>query len=223
MSATVTDLLSRLAEVDPAALADADKGLRVMDAGMRPVAGGRRLLGIARTVRCHEDFLAVIQALEDAAAGEVLVVDTGGSTRAVVGELFSMEAARRNLGGIVVDGMVRDVATIRELALPVYARGYCPASGTTDKLREIQLPVACGGVRVSPGDILVGDDDGIVVGSVEEFSAIIDRAAGIVTAEARLRQRMDAGESLFDMLNFDEHAARLERGEPSRLAFRLDE
>ncbi len=127
-----TELIARLRGVDPAALADADKSIRVIAPEIRPVRLGLTLLGPAYTVRCTNDFFAIIAALEDARPGDVLVVDTQGSTCAVVGELFSLEAARLGLGGIVIDGACRDLSTIRTLELPVYARSITPVSGTVN-------------------------------------------------------------------------------------------
>jgi RraA family protein len=216
-------LIAALHALDCAALADADKALRVVDAAIRPVRTGRRLVGPARTVRCFEDFLTVIKALDESAPGEVLVIDTQGSRRAVLGELFSLEATRRGLAGIVVDGYVRDVRTIATLPIAVYARGSCPAAGTSARLTATQVPVCVGGVAVEPGDIIVGDDDGLVVGSVEELRALVPAAREIEAREQRLREHMAAGRGLVTMLNLADHFAAIERGEASRLRFTFDD
>ncbi len=215
-------LRAALTALDCASLADADKAIRVCDAGLRPVNPGRKLVGVARTVRCHEDFLGVIQALEQAAPGEVLVIDTQGGRRAVLGELFSLEAQARGLAGIVVDGLVRDTRTIAGLDIPVWARGACPCAGSTNTLTETQVAVTCGGVVVEPGDIIMADDDGILVASVAEFTALVPRASEVEAAEHRLRARMAEGHGLMGMLNLADHYAALGRGESSRLRFVFD-
>ena len=212
-----------LLELDCASLTDANKSLRVVDAAIVAVNPGHKLVGVARTVRCREDFLTVIEALDQAQAGEVLVIDTQGSRRAVLGELFSLEAERRGLAGIIVDGPVRDVRTLRQLSMPIYARCFCPCAGTTRDLMATQVPITCGGVMVDAGDIVVGDDDGIVVGTVAELEAVLAAARETERLEAIVRGRMAAGQSLLSMLNHGEHVQALARGETSKLKFTLDD
>lgn len=213
------ELLRRLSQIEASHLADADKSLRVMDAGLQRLNPGPKLVGPARTVVAREDFMSVMVALEAAGPGDVLVIDTRGSRRAVLGELFSLEAARRGLAGIVVDGPVRDVVTLRQLALPVYARSQTPLAGTLRELQPTQVPVSCGGVRVSPGEILLGDDDGIVVASVAELERLLPSAEAIEARERAVIARLQAGENLFAMLNFAEHRANLAAGRDSALRF----
>jgi regulator of RNase E activity RraA len=142
-----------------------------------------KLVGRAFTVACCNDFLTVIKAPHDASPGDVLVVDGQQGRTALAGELFSTEAKRKGLAGMVVDGAVRDVATIRAMQFPVYCRSIFPLSGSTVHICATQVPVSCGGVTVVPGDIIFGDDDGIVVASEAEIIALLPLAEAIQQKE----------------------------------------
>jgi regulator of RNase E activity RraA len=213
------DLLRRLRAIDSSTLSDAAKHLPVMDAGLRPLRPGLKLAGRAVTVAAADDLMPVIDGLARAGAGDVLVIDSGGATRAVAGELFGHEAARRGLAGIVIDGLCRDTGSLRELDMPYYARGAVPNASPAQAVPGEPGPIVCGGVEVRPGDILVGDDDGIVVGSEEDLAAVIDAAEALQATEASMLAAIREGGSLFDHLDFEDHLARRRAGEESRLRF----
>jgi regulator of RNase E activity RraA len=214
----MTDLLDRIARVDTASLCDAGPGLRVAGPELRPIVAGTRMVGRAVTADARDDLMAVLGALDLAAPGDVLVVAAGG-TRAMAGELFVTEARRRGLHGIVVDGFCRDLQMLVSLGLPVFARGATPRAAPAAAAPIVQVPVMLAGVEVRPGDLIVGDDDGIVVGTEAELLAAIDTAEAIVARERDLRRSIEDGVSLFDRVNYTQHAARLADGEASSLRF----
>jgi len=212
-------LLDRLRHIDTASLSDADKGLRVLPSAIRRLAAGQRMVGRVVTAEANGDLMSVLAALHIGGAGDVLVVSAGTADLAVAGELFCTEAARRGMTGVVIDGLCRDSALLVRLGLPVYSRGTTPRAPGAYAVPVVQVPVRIGEVDVRPGDVVLGDDDGIVVGSEAEFEAAVDAAEAIQTREKALRAAIEQGRSLFDSLNFEEHAERLRAGVDSALAF----
>jgi 4-hydroxy-4-methyl-2-oxoglutarate aldolase len=216
------DLIERLLEVDVSALSDADKSLPVVDPAVRAMIPDVRMAGPAFTVVAEDDHLAVMSALADAGAGDVLVIATNGGSRAVFGELFATEAQRRGLAGIVADGLCRDLRGLRRIGLPVFARGTTPRSGTVVSRATSGTTITCGGVEVSPGDIVFGDDDGLLIAPVHRIAAAIETAELIGRSERAILAAQARGEALHDLTNHAEHVAALDRGEASALAFRVD-
>jgi 4-hydroxy-4-methyl-2-oxoglutarate aldolase len=212
------DLLQRLTAIDTTSLRDAGPALRVLPAALRPIRAGLRLLGRAVTVDAREDLMPVLAGLAQAGPGDVLVI-AGHPDHAVAGELFATEAVRRGLAGFVIDGRCRDSRVLASLDLPVFARGVAPSACPARALPVTQVPLVIGDVTVRPGDLVLGDDDGLVVGSEDEVREAIDGAEVIQRREAALRASIEAGESLFDHLNVDEHVAALRDGRDSKLTF----
>jgi 4-hydroxy-4-methyl-2-oxoglutarate aldolase len=212
-------LLERLATIDTTSLADAGGGrLRILPASLRPVRPGLRMVGRALTIDAHDDLMPMLSGLHQAGPGDVLVV-AGHDQHAVAGELFATEALRRGVTGIVIDGRCRDSRTLARLDLPVYARGVAPTACPARAVPVVQVPLRIGGVEVRPGDLVLGDDDGIVVAGADELADVLDTAETIQHREEALQTAIAAGASLFDHLNYDAHLAALEAGGDSRLAF----
>ena len=217
-SSESADLLQRLAAIDTTSLKDAGTGLRVLPAALRPIRAGVRLIGRALTVDAREDLMPVLAGLAQSGPGDVLVI-AGHPDHAVAGELFATEALRRGVAGIVIDGRCRDSRILAGLDLPVFARGVAPSACPAKAVPVIQIPLLIGEVTVRPGDLVLGDDDGLVVGSEAEVLAAIDGAEAIQQREGALRAAIEGGESLFDHLNYGEHLASLRAGRDSKLTF----
>lgn len=150
-----------------------------------------RIAGPAYTVRCAPgDNLMLHAAIYRAAAGSVIVVQGGDLEYALAGGNVCAVAQKRGVRGFVLDGALRDVAEVRASGFPVFAKAVIPKPGAKEAIGSLNEPVTCGGVRVEPGDIVVGDEEGIVVVPLAERDAVL--------AAALRRQAGDAAQSLND-------------------------
>jgi regulator of RNase E activity RraA len=156
-------LVARFRGIASPNLADAMGRFHFMDPTIRS-RSGLPLCGLAVTVLCRPaDNLMVHKALQVAEPGDIVVVNTcGNTTSAVFGELMCHTAAAKRLGGIIVDGAIRDVEGITRLGFPAFSRSISPGACDKDGPGEINVPIACGNTVVMPGDIVVGDDDGVL-------------------------------------------------------------
>lgn len=143
---------------------------------------GLAMLGSALTVRVRSgDNLMIHKALQLGKPGDVLVVDGGGCTdRALFGDIMKNVAKARRFAGVVIDGAIRDAAAFRDDGFACYARGVCHRGPYKDGPGEVNVPVCVGGMTVEPGDIVVGDDDGVVFirpGDAESVAAAARKKA----------------------------------------------
>jgi len=147
---------------------------------------GTSMLGVALTVRTRPgDNLMIHKALQLGQPGDVLVIDGGGAVdRALFGDIMKNIARKRGFAGVVIDGAIRDAAAYRDDAFPCYARGICHRGPYKDGPGEINVPVTVGGMVVHPGDIVVGDDDGVVVIAPDEAQAVAENSRKKASAEA---------------------------------------
>ena len=170
-------LVDRFRGIAAPNLADAMGRFNFMDPGIQS-RSKLPLCGLAVTVLSRPgDNLMVHKALQVAEPGDVVVANTcGGLTTAVFGELMCHTAAAKKLGGIVVDGAIRDIDGITRLGFAAFSRTVSAGACDKDGPGEINVPIACGGAAVMPGDIVVGDDDGVAViprDSAEEVLALV--------------------------------------------------
>lgn len=162
---------------------------------VRPYHRARAMAGTAVTVRTRGgDNLAILRAFEYCRAGDVMVVDCGGDlNNAVVGGILTYYGATIGLSGMVIDGAIRDVTEIRERDFPVYARGVTHRGPYKDGPGEINVPVSIGGMVVNPGDIIVGDQDGLLAFAPSEAATVIEKAREQAHKEAATMQAMKEG------------------------------
>jgi 4-hydroxy-4-methyl-2-oxoglutarate aldolase len=172
-------------------------------ANIRPIVDGVRLWGRAFTVKAMPgDNLVVFRAIEEASAGSVLVIDGGGTDRATIwGGSSTCACVAKKINGCVTNAAVRDVAQIRKLKFPVYAAGINVRGTVKSHPGWTQVPISFGEVPVRPGDIVIGDEDGLVIVMAEQAEEVLKKAAE--------KHQKD-----------EERAARLLEGEPFRMLAR---
>jgi regulator of RNase E activity RraA len=192
------ELVRALGQFDTPSISDLMNRLYTMSAEIRALTSpSDRIAGPACTVKVYPgDNLMVHKSLDVAQPGDVIVVDTGlsGET-AALGDLVSTKAKHRGVAGFVVDGMIRDLPGIRELGdFPVFARGVTPLGPMHRGPGEINHPVSVGGIVVFPGDVIVGDQNGIVVVRKELAAELVSRLLAQSEAEADYLAAVRRGE-----------------------------
>lgn len=195
--------LAALTSIQTGFVADAMGGRGGLDHRIKPLVPlTGPLVGTAMTCHCGPaDNLALFGALATAWPGDILVAATDGFTgTAVAGDLLLGMARNRGIAGLVTDGLVRDLAGIVGVGLPVYCAGLTPNSPARSGPGTVGLPVVLGGVRIEGGDILVADNDGIVVIPRDDAEAVIAGLAAIRAAEASLDAKVKAGLGVPDFI-----------------------
>lgn len=179
-------------------ICDANGRLGAMDYRIKPLNPDWHFVGVAVTVRARPvDNLILYKALDLAGPGDVLVVTNEGSTHAsVLGDLVCGIAKSKGVTAIVTDGLVRDAAGIRLNGLPVFALGLSPNSPHKDGPGEINFPISCGGLTVHPGDVIAGDEDGVVVVTREDAQEVLAELRNVGAKEKEMKEKIEAGWTL---------------------------
>lgn len=163
--------------------------------GLQRFNRSRKLVGTAVTVKARPgDNLLIYKALMELQPGHVLVVDGGGdSTNALVGELIMQYAAARGCAGFVLDGAIRDTAAFYEADFPCYARAVSHRGPYKMGPGALNVPVSIGGQLISPGDVVVGDEDGVVAFPLSQAGALLDAVAVTAKNEQKIMDEIATG------------------------------
>jgi 4-hydroxy-4-methyl-2-oxoglutarate aldolase len=196
-------LIDEFERLPTAIISDALNGSNTMNAEIRAITQGLHIAGPALTVRCFpgdESTLAVaIQ--KHAKKGDVIVVCGHGVTESEYGGgIMARFCIHKGVKGMVIDGVTRDFEDLRELRFPVFCRGFHPRSAAHQTLGQINVPISCGGVAIYPGDIIVGDDDGVVVIPKDIAEKILDKSKKCAAVEEEIKDALDKGKLDIDDL-----------------------
>ncbi|MDM0066669.1 RraA family protein [Variovorax sp. J31P207] len=207
--AVALDLARRFLDVPVANVSDCMSRMTAGGPRLRPMHSGGRMAGPALTIKARPgDNLMIHKALQMAKPGDVIVVDGGGDlTNALVGEIMIGDAARQGLGGMVLNGAIRDAAEIRQGSFPVFAAGVTHRGPYKDGPGEINVAISIDGMVIEPGDLVIGDDDGFLCVPFEDVSALLAAANKKQEIEARMIADIEAG--TFDRSWVDATLARL--------------
>lgn len=176
-----------------------------VDWAIKPMRSGVRLCGPAFTVQCHPgDNLMLHKALQRAQPGDILVTSVEGHYEAGYwGALMATSAVAKKLGGLAIDGCIRDSAEILRMGFPIFCRGFCIKGTTKTVLGRINHPILFGGILVHPGDLVLGDDDGIVVVRREECRTVLENSIQRIEAEKKKEEKLKAGTSSVELNKLD--------------------
>jgi len=191
------ELVERFRRIPVANVSDSMSRMVAGGPRLRPMHAGGGMAGPALTVKLRPgDNLMLHKALDMAEPGDVIVADAGGDlTTAIMGDLMLNHAIRRGIGGIVINGAVRDVDSIRALDLPVYAAGATHRGPYKDGPGEINVPVALDGMVIEPGDLMLGDADGVLAVPRLAAAEVLAAAEAKQAAETREMAAIRAGSS----------------------------
>jgi 4-hydroxy-4-methyl-2-oxoglutarate aldolase len=178
-------LLSAFDGASSAQIADSMGRMFAMDGEIRAIWNSPRVIGSAVTVWCHSgDNLMLHKGISLAQAGDIIVVNTQGNLiNSPFGELLATSAVGKGIRAVIVDGSVRDADGLKSLKLPVYSRRVSASGCNKDGWGEVGTPIACGGLVVQSGDIVVADSDGVTVIPLKDASSVIDLARAQVRRE----------------------------------------
>jgi 4-hydroxy-4-methyl-2-oxoglutarate aldolase len=194
-------LLARAAKLPSATIHEAMGRKGALPAILKPVAAGMMICGPAATVVAKPfNNINIHRAIYLAKPGDVLVVDVGGGYEAgYFGEIMAHACQTRKLGGLVIDGCVRDADLLEEIGFPVFARGLAIQGTTKEEGGSVFEPIKIGAVDIAPGDVIVGDRDGVVAVPLGQLKEALDASEAREEKEAGVIEQLKAGASTIEL------------------------
>ena len=176
----------------------------VMDSGIKPIDSKSHMVGRAVTVQCYPgDNLALHQGIYAAKPGDILVLDCHAYTEAGhFGDIMALACKMQGIAGVIIDGSCRDAEDIKELGLPVFVRTMNPSGTVKASLGKVNVPVSCGGVCVRPGDMIIGDCDGVVVVPQEVEDEVFTKAEAKFKKEEKIVEALKQGKTTLEIYGF---------------------
>jgi 4-hydroxy-4-methyl-2-oxoglutarate aldolase len=196
------DDVKALAAFSPATLHEAMGQRGAMPSCIKPIYPGMKVAGSALTVRCKPgDNLAIHRAVAEARPGDVLVVDNDGFAESgPFGDVLATACQAKGILGLIIDGCVRDGPNLKAMGFPVFSRGLNMKGAAKSNPGDVGVPIVCAGVAVSPGDIVIGDDDGVVVVPRAMIAEALKGARARDDKEDAIKEKLKSGATTIDLL-----------------------
>jgi 4-hydroxy-4-methyl-2-oxoglutarate aldolase len=206
-----TASIQLLRDFGSATVYEAQGARGALDSGIKPIHPTMRVAGPAVTVDIRPaDNLMLHYAMLKVKPGDVLVVDAKGFLEAGLwGDAFTEQAVRQGVAGLVINGAVRDAQSIIQMGFPVFCRGLCIKGTAKNQPGKLNVPVCIGDVQINPGDIVIGDQDGVVVVQRHEADDVIRSSQAREDKEAKFRARIRDGATTVELMGLEETLRRL--------------
>jgi len=199
------ELIDEFKVLSTAIVSDAMNRMNSMSAEIKPIIGDVNISGSAVTVQCIAgDNLMIHKAIYVAEPGDVIVVDARGhKNTSVWGNIMTKACKIREIEAVVIDGSIRDVRENKEEKYPIFCKGVVPAGSQKNWGGNINVPIQCGGAPVNPGDIIVGDDDGVVVVPRNVAKEVLQKVKERVRMEEKWINEIQKGMTTLEVIGLD--------------------